>query len=86
MAVDFDGDVIPLTPYEYKLLVFLAERVNTVATRENILDKVWGYENTVETRVVDVYIGYLRKKIDVRFKTKFIESKRGFGYMFCFGK
>lgn len=82
MSVSYDGKTVDLTPYEYKLLVFLAQRPNMVTTRENILDKVWGYESQVETRVVDVYIGYLRQKIDSEFNTSFIQSKRGFGYMF----
>jgi DNA-binding response OmpR family regulator len=51
-----------------------------VLTREMILNRVWSYSLEVESRVVDVYMGYLRKKIDSGFKKKLIHSIRGFGY------
>jgi len=82
--VFYKKEEIELSPQEYKLLVYLAENANMVLSRERILDKVWGFNLDVETRVVDVYIGYLRKKIDEQHKTNFICSKRGFGYYFSF--
>jgi len=71
---------IQLSAQEYKLLVFLMQNVNRVLTREMILSRIWHGSPDIETRVVDVYIGYLRKKIDFK-EPKLIHSKRGFGYM-----
>lgn len=74
------GKTIALTPQEFKLLEYLMLNKNIVLTREMILNKVWSYSSDVETRVVDVYMGYLRKKIDTGFPQKIIHSVRGFGY------
>ena len=52
-----------------------------ILTREMILNRVWLYSQDIETRVVDVYMGYLRKKIDAEMEKKLIHSVRGFGYM-----
>ncbi len=76
-----DTKEIELTPQEFKLLHYLISNKNRVLTREMILSRVWMYSDEIETRVVDVYIGYLRKKIDSGFKDKIIESVRGFGYI-----
>ena len=51
-----------------------------ILTREMILNRIWFYAQDIETRVVDVYMGYLRKKIDLGAKKKLIHSVRGFGY------
>lgn len=72
---------IKLSPHEFKLLTYLLKNKDRVLTREMILNKVWQYSYDVDTRVVDVYIGYLRKKIDTGFKKKLIQSIRGFGYV-----
>ena len=53
---------------------------NQVLTREMILDRVWAFSANIETRIVDVCISSLRKKIDLSFKKKLIQSARGFGY------
>lgn len=75
------GDrLIELTQTEFNLLHYLLSNKNRVLTREMILAHVWAYSPDTETRVVDVYIGYLRKKIDANEKTKIISSLRGFGY------
>lgn len=75
------GDtVIPLTPQEFKLLHYLMINKGHVLTRDMILNRIWPNSPDVETRVVDVYVGYLRKKIDNGFKQKLIHSVRGFGY------
>src|SRR5258708_3058157 len=71
---------IVLTPQEFKLLEYLMINKDVVLTREMILNRIWKYSDEVESRVVDVYIGYLRKKIDGDFKKKLIKSIRGFGY------
>jgi two-component system, OmpR family, response regulator MprA len=72
---------IQLTPQEFKLLEYLMANKGRILTREMILKKIWLYSTDVETRVVDVYIGYLRKKIDGAFSRKLIHSVRGFGYV-----
>lgn len=72
---------IKLTPQEFKLLEYLMSNKDQVLSREVILARVWLYNTNVETRVVDVYMGYLRKKIDKGFTKKLIQSVRGFGYM-----
>ncbi len=75
------GKLVTLTPQEFKLLEYLASNSGHVLTREMILNHLWRDAADVETRVVDVYIGYLRKKIDAGFDQKLIHSVRGFGYM-----
>lgn len=72
--------IINLTPQEYRLLEYLISNKDVVLTREMILNRIWIYSPDIESRVVDVYIGYLRKKIDSGFKKKLIHSIRGFGY------
>lgn len=75
------GDkTISLTPQEFKLLEYLMNNKNVVLTRDMILNRIWLYSPDVESRVVDVYVGYLRKKIDGGFDKKLIQSIRGFGY------
>lgn len=72
---------ITLTPQEFTLLEYLMANKTRVLTREMILNKVWQYSPDTESRAVDVYIGYLRKKIDDGEKVKLIHSIRGFGYV-----
>ncbi len=74
------GKVIHLTPQEYKLLEYLMNNQGIVLTRDMILNRIWLYSPDVQSRVVDVYIGYLRKKIDAPFKKKLLHSIRGFGF------
>lgn len=75
------GKLIQLTPQEFKLLEYLMRNKGRILTREMILNRVWLYSQDIETRVVDVYMGYLRKKIDGDAKKKLLNSVRGFGYM-----
>ncbi len=75
-----NGKIIHLTAHEFKLLEYLMSHVGVVLSREMILNRVWAYNFDVESRVVDVYMGYLRKKIDSGASTKLIHSVRGFGY------
>jgi two-component system OmpR family response regulator len=72
---------IQLTPTEYDLLLFLSKEAGKVQSRENILCEVWGYEFHGNTNIVDVYIRYLRIKIDKGHKKKLIKTVRGVGYM-----
>lgn len=71
---------IELTTTEFDLLVFLVERQNEVLSREDIISQVWGYDFVGDTNIVDVYIRYLRKKIDHDFSFKLIQTIRGVGY------
>lgn len=71
---------ISLTAKEFKLLEYLLKNKGIVLSRETILDHVWLYSPDIDTRVVDVYIGYLRRKIDENSPKKLIKSVRGFGY------
>lgn len=80
-TVKRNGRNITLTKTEFDLLQFLMENQGRVVTREMVLNHVWGYTTDVESRVVDVYIGYLRKKIDKKEAKKLIRNKRGFGYL-----
>ncbi|KKS65534.1 hypothetical protein A3A14_03420 [Candidatus Daviesbacteria bacterium RIFCSPLOWO2_01_FULL_43_38] len=76
-----EGKQIQLTPQEFKLLQYLMNNKGRILTREMILNRVWLYSPDIETRVVDVYMGYLRKKIDLGYKKRLLHSVRGFGYM-----
>jgi two-component system OmpR family response regulator len=73
---------IELSPQEYKLLHYFMTNPNQVLTREMIIARIWEASPDIETRVVDVYVGYLRKKLDKgRNDGKLFVSVRGFGYM-----
>ncbi|HEX3047849.1 MAG TPA: response regulator transcription factor [Bacillota bacterium] len=71
---------IPLSKREFDLLTYLAENTGTVLSREIILNRVWGYDFYGDTNVVDVYIRYLRAKVDEPFDTPLLQTIRGVGY------
>lgn len=71
---------ISLTPKEYELLLYLVQNKDRVLSRDLILNKVWMNREYVDERVVDVYIGYLRRKLDPKNLEKYIRTVRGFGY------
>jgi len=71
---------IQLTPREFDLLVCLLKNKNIVLTREQLLDNVWGFQYVGDTNIVDVYIRYLRQKIDKGFDPAYIQTIRGVGY------
>ena len=75
------GQEVELTKKEFDLLVYLAENKGIVLTREDILSNIWGYDYLGETNIVDVYIRYLRSKIDDPFAKKLIKTVRGVGYV-----
>ena len=75
-----DQIAIEMTPREFDLLLYLMKNKNLVLTREQILEDVWGFDYMGDTNVVDVYIRYLRKKIDKPFSTPLIHTVRGVGY------
>lgn len=77
----FDGSPIDLTKREFDLLQFLMENKGIVLTREVLLGKVWGYDYQGETNTPDVYIRFLRTKIDEAFSVKYIHTVRGVGYV-----
>ena len=79
-TVSFSETPVELTHKEFELLVCLLENRGRVMSRDALLDKVWGYDFIGETNVVDVYIRFLRSKIDERFDTKIITTVRGAGY------
>jgi two-component system, OmpR family, copper resistance phosphate regulon response regulator CusR len=81
MEVTRNNEQINLTPQEYKLLETLAANKDKVQSREALLNRIWPNSFDIETRVVDVYISYLRKKVDKEFDMKLIHSVRGFGYV-----
>lgn len=72
--------LIELTPREFDLLVYLMENANQVLQREQLIEHVWGYGYVGDTNVVDVYIRYLRQKIDKPFGSPYIQTIRGVGY------
>ena len=76
-----DGKDIELTGREFSLLQYFMENKTIVLTRDQLLEKVWGYEYLGETNVVDVYVRYLRGKIDDGFDPKLLQTVRGVGYV-----
>ncbi|MBP9690736.1 winged helix-turn-helix transcriptional regulator [Candidatus Woesebacteria bacterium] len=72
---------ISLTKQEFKLLQLLLKRMGTELSREEILSHLWHAETKMKTRIVDVYVGYLRRKIDKGCELKLIRTIRGMGYM-----
>ena len=75
------GTVLELSPKEFDLLIFLAENKGFVFSREQLLDKVWGYDYAGDTRTVDVHIRWLRQKIESdSAKPKRLVTVRGTGY------
>jgi DNA-binding response OmpR family regulator len=72
---------IRLTAREYELLVFMARNARRVLSREMLLSRVWEQDFDVQSNVVEVYVGYLRKKIDAPGEKQLIHTVRGAGYM-----
>ncbi|MGW6301507.1 response regulator transcription factor [Peribacillus butanolivorans] len=75
------NEPVELTKKEFDLLFMLMKNVNRVLTREFILEEIWGYDTTIETNIVDVYISYLRSKVDGKEKESYIQTVRGTGYV-----
>ena len=80
-AVAYGDMPISLTKKEFDLLRYLLERQGQVVTRDALLNDVWGYEYAGDTNIVDVYIRYLRTKIDEKTGVKYLHTVRGVGYM-----
>ena len=79
--VHYGNDLIDLTAREFTLLQTLLENKNIVLSRGSLLERVWGYDYMGETNVVDVYIRYLRSKIDDVYGVHIIQTIRGVGYV-----
>ena len=75
------GEVVELSPTEFKLLRYLMMNPNRVLSKAQILDHVWEYDFNGDASIVESYISYLRRKIDVGGREKMIHTKRGVGYM-----
>lgn len=75
-----DGKVIDFTVREYAILEYLARNRNVVVTREQIRVNIWNIDEDVNSNVIDVYIRYLRRKIDDNYEEKLIHTIRGVGY------
>lgn len=78
--VAIDGTIIDLSPKEYELLTYLSENYGKALSREQILDKVWGYDYYGDLRTVDTHINRLRIKLSE--KSDYIQTVRGYGYRF----
>lgn len=79
--VTVSGTAVELTKKEFDLLQHLLENKGRVLSRESLLDRVWGFDFVGETNSVDVYIRFLRSKIDEAFGLKLIHTVRGVGYV-----
>ena len=76
-----NGKIIELTKKEYELLEYLMKNNGIVISREKIIETVWNYDFVGDTKIVDVFIRYLRSKIDDGYNKKLINTVRGFGYV-----
>lgn len=88
LTVDFDAEMvmrdnvsIPLTSKEFAILEYLLRNANIVLTRDKISQHIWNYDYEGGSNVVDVYIRYLRKKLDDNYSPKLIHTIRGSGYV-----
>ncbi len=79
--VSRNGKNIELTKKEYELLEYLMKNNGIVISREKIIETVWNYDFVGDTKIVDVFIRYLRSKIDDEYDKKLINTVRGFGYV-----
>lgn len=80
-SVKRNGNEISLTNKEYELLMILVDNKDKVVTREELLEKIWGYGYEPETNVTDVYVRYLRTKLNNENKEEYIQTVRSVGYI-----
>lgn len=76
-----NNEVIELTNTEFQLLLMFMKNINRALTRDIIMENIWGYNSEAETNVVDVYVRYIRNKLDKDDKEKYIQTIRGVGYI-----
>ena len=79
-TVTKEGNILPLTEREYNLLVVLIKNKNKILSRDMLLNQVWGHHAAVNPNVVDLYIGYLRKKLKCQKNDRYIQTIHGRGY------
>ncbi|HAC21270.1 MAG TPA: DNA-binding response regulator, partial [Porphyromonadaceae bacterium] len=79
--VSRSGNLIRLTPKEFNLLVYMLQNKERVVSRIEIAEKVWNTHFDTGTNFIDVYINYLRKKIDKAYTDKLIHTKPGMGFI-----
>jgi two-component system, OmpR family, response regulator PrrA len=72
---------VDLTKREYELLVVLARNADVVLTRERLLELVWGYDFATDTNVVDVFVGYVRRKLEADGTPRLVHTVRGVGFV-----
>jgi DNA-binding response OmpR family regulator len=83
--VSVSGDVLSLTATEYRLLEYLVRRAECIVTRDQLAEYVWGGDYDPCSNVADVYVGYLRRKLQAAWAQPLIYTVRGFGYMLRHG-
>jgi two-component system, OmpR family, copper resistance phosphate regulon response regulator CusR len=81
MEVSRNGEMISLTAKEFQLLEYFMRNRNRVVSRVDIAERVWNLDFDTRTNVIDVYVNFLRKKIDKNFNPKLIHTQVGIGYM-----
>ena len=78
-----DGEALPVKPQAFELLAFLIRNAGQVFSREQLLERVWGYDYAGETRTVDVHVHWLRKRVEEDAgNPRYIQTVRGVGYVF----
>lgn len=85
MKVTLNGEIINLSKTEFLMLKLFMERVNQVLSRDTLIDEVWGKNHFIDENTIDVYVGYLRSKIDQVAKQEYIKTIRGTGFMMVDG-
>lgn len=86
MKVTLDGKELTLSKTEFLMLKFFMEKQNQVLSRAQIIEAIWGKDYSMDENTIDVYVGYLRSKIDQPSKTEFIKTVRGMGYKMVNGE
>lgn len=81
MSVLVKGETLNLSKTEFMMLKFFMENTGKVLSRDAIIDAIWGKDHFIDVNTIDVYVGYLRSKIDQPCKTEYIKTVRGAGYM-----
>jgi DNA-binding response OmpR family regulator len=84
-AVSWDGEAIELSPREFALLHALVSHPDTAVTKDELLRQVWGDEQAASRNVVEVYVGYLRRKLDAVGAGDVVRTVRGHGYLVSSG-
>ena len=85
MKVTLNGEIINLSKTEFLMLKLFMERVNQVLSRDTLIDEVWGKNHFIDENTIDVYVGYLRSKIDQVAGETYIKTVRGTGFMMVDG-